>query len=145
MRARAHARVRTHAWGPTRRRAPRSPPFRAGAALANFIARCQTGVDFLEKTIDLEDGESVKLMIWDTAGQEEFDALTSSYYRGSGAVALVFSTIDRASFEAVEKWKKKIEAECGDSIVMAMVQNKVRRGGRRRRRRPLPAPPCARR
>ena len=40
------------------------------------------GVDFLEKTIDMGSAESVKLMIWDTAGQEEFDALTSSYYRG---------------------------------------------------------------
>jgi GTPase SAR1 family protein len=36
----------------------------------------------LEKTIDMGSSESVKLMIWDTAGQEEFDALTSSYYRG---------------------------------------------------------------
>lgn len=66
-------------------------------------------------------------MIWDTAGQEEFDALTSSYYRGTGACALVFSTVDRASFESIEKWKRKIEAECGD-VVMALVQNKVRAG-----------------
>lgn len=43
---------------------------------------CVAGVDFLEKTIDMGSSESVKLMIWDTAGQEEFDALTSSYYRG---------------------------------------------------------------
>ena len=43
------------------------------------------GVDFLEKTLEsgLESGEAVKLMIWDTAGQEEFDALTASYYRGA--------------------------------------------------------------
>lgn len=65
-------------------------------------------------------------MIWDTAGQEEFDALTASYYRGAGAAALVFSTVDRASFDAVEKWKKKIEAQCGAGVVMALVQNKVR-------------------
>lgn len=84
-----------------------------------------TGVDFLEKTIDLDAGESVKLMIWDTAGQEEFDSLTASYYRGTGACAIVFSTIDRNSFEAVEKWKRKIEAECGNSVVMCLVQNKV--------------------
>ena len=25
----------------------------------------------------------VRLMLWDTAGQEEFDALTKSYYRGA--------------------------------------------------------------
>jgi small GTP-binding protein len=87
------------------------------------------GVDFLEKTIEVSDLETVKLMIWDTAGQEEFDALTASYYRGTGACALVFSTVDRASFEAVEKWKRKVEEQCGP-IVMVMVQNKVRWGGR---------------
>ena len=26
--------------------------------------------------------EDVKLMLWDTAGQEEFDSMTQSYYRG---------------------------------------------------------------
>jgi len=90
------------------------------------------GVDFLEKTIELDAGESVKLMIWDTAGQEEFDALTASYYRGAGACALVFSTVDRASFDAVEKWRRKIEAECGTGVVMCLVQNKVRGGARAR-------------
>lgn len=28
-------------------------------------------------------GEDVRLMIWDTAGQEEFDAITKAYYRGN--------------------------------------------------------------
>lgn len=37
----------------------------------------------MEKTIEVDDlGETVKLMIWDTAGQEEFDSLTSRYYKG---------------------------------------------------------------
>lgn len=26
--------------------------------------------------------EDVRLMLWDTAGQEEFDAITKAYYRG---------------------------------------------------------------
>ena len=25
-----------------------------------------------------------RLMLWDTAGQEEFDAITKAYYRGKG-------------------------------------------------------------
>lgn len=37
---------------------------------------------------------------------------------------VAFSTTDRASFDAVEKWKKKVEYECGD-IPMALVQNKA--------------------
>jgi len=28
-------------------------------------------------------GEDVRLMLWDTAGQEEFDAITKAYYRGT--------------------------------------------------------------
>ena len=28
-------------------------------------------------------GEDVRLMLWDTAGQEEFDAITRAYYRGN--------------------------------------------------------------
>ena len=28
-------------------------------------------------------GEDVRLMLWDTAGQEEFDAITKAYYRGN--------------------------------------------------------------
>lgn len=83
------------------------------------------GVDFMEKTIELDEfGESVSLFIWDTAGQEEFDSLTSRYYRGAGAAVLVFSTDDRDSFEALESWKRKVEDECGP-IAMALVQNKI--------------------
>lgn len=26
--------------------------------------------------------EDIRLMLWDTAGQEEFDAITKAYYRG---------------------------------------------------------------
>ena len=28
------------------------------------------------------EGEEIRLMLWDTAGQEEFDAITRAYYRG---------------------------------------------------------------
>jgi len=37
---------------------------------------------------------------------------------------LVFSTTDRASFEAIEEWKRKVEDVCGP-IVMCVCQNKV--------------------
>ncbi|KAL4164390.1 hypothetical protein KRP22_004256 [Phytophthora ramorum] len=83
------------------------------------------GVDFMEKTVELRDlGETINLMIWDTAGQEEFDALTSRYYKGAGAVIYVFSTVDRASFDDLPKWKRKVEEECGQ-ICSVMVQNKI--------------------
>ncbi|BFZ00156.1 hypothetical protein BsWGS_03195 [Bradybaena similaris] len=81
------------------------------------------GVDFLERQIEVG-GEDVRLMLWDTAGQEEFDAITKAYYRGAQACVLVFSTVDRESFESLELWKKKVEDEVGE-IVMVIVQNKI--------------------
>lgn len=81
------------------------------------------GVDFLERQIEVNN-EDVRLMLWDTAGQEEFDAITKAYYRGAQACVLAFSTVDRESFEAVESWKKKVEDEVGE-IGMVIVQNKI--------------------
>mmetsp|Transcript_39566 Transcript_39566/g.86192 ORF Transcript_39566/g.86192 Transcript_39566/m.86192 type:complete len:242 (-) Transcript_39566:406-1131(-) len=83
------------------------------------------GVDFLEKSIYVDGlGEDCRMMLWDTAGQEEFDSMTRTYYRGAGACVIVFSSTDRDSFDAVLSWKKKVEAECGP-IAMCLVQNKV--------------------
>ncbi|CAG9813579.1 unnamed protein product [Phaedon cochleariae] len=81
------------------------------------------GVDFLERQIEV-DGEEVRLMLWDTAGQEEFDAITKAYYRGAQACVLAFSTVDRDSFEAAHSWKLKVENECGE-IPTVIVQNKI--------------------
>ena len=72
-------------------------------------------------------------MLWDTAGQEEFDAITKAYYRGAQACVVAFSTVDRSSFEAVKKWKTKVEDECGGggggpghhNLPMVLVQNKI--------------------
>lgn len=81
------------------------------------------GVDFLERQIEVG-GEDVRLMLWDTAGQEEFDAITKAYYRGAQACVLAFSTVDRDSFEAIETWKRKVEDEVGETA-MVIVQNKI--------------------
>lgn len=83
------------------------------------------GVDFLEKKLHLSSiGEEVTFLLWDTAGQEEYDAITRTYYKGAGACILAFSTTDRASFDAIESWYQKVQDECGN-IVMVLVQNKV--------------------
>eukprot|EP00162_Nutomonas_longa_P012994 comp21363_c0_seq1/m.46024 comp21363_c0_seq1/g.46024 ORF comp21363_c0_seq1/g.46024 comp21363_c0_seq1/m.46024 type:complete len:219 (+) comp21363_c0_seq1:242-898(+) len=82
------------------------------------------GVDFLDKEHTAGNGEVVNMMIWDTAGQDEFETVTRVYYRGAAACIIAFSIIDRDSFEAVEKWKSKVDAECGD-IAMVLMQNKM--------------------
>lgn len=48
-------------------------------------------MDFLEKALHVEAlHRTVRLQLWDTAGQEDFDALTRSYYRGAALAELCF-------------------------------------------------------
>ena len=39
------------------------------------------GAAFSKHTFDLEDGTNIQLNIWDTAGQEKYEALAAMYYR----------------------------------------------------------------
>jgi len=82
------------------------------------------GVDFLERQLKINE-EDVRLMLWDTAGQEEFGAITRSYYRGAQACVLAFSTTDRDSFEAIEEWRQKLDDEVPKDIPLVLIQNKI--------------------
>jgi small GTP-binding protein len=62
----------------------------------------------------------------DTAGQERFRTLTSSYYRGCHAVILVYDCASRASFERLEDWLGEVEMYCGNNNpVKMLVANKI--------------------
>ena len=41
----------------------------------------------------------MKLVIWDTAGQEKFDALTKMYFNGAHVAIIVYDVTDELSFE----------------------------------------------
>lgn len=82
------------------------------------------GVDFLERKKYVQQAKTeVRFQLWDTAGQEEFRALTRRYYRGAHAALLVFSIVDPLSFDSLHTWRAMVVEECGE-IPMAVVQNK---------------------
>jgi GTPase SAR1 family protein len=65
----------------------------------------------------------VTYFIWDTAGQEEYKALTRNYYRGSGAAIVAFSTTDYDSFLSVAEWVMTVREESG-MIPILLVETK---------------------
>src|SRR3990167_2959396 len=68
------------------------------------------GVD--HKVIDLQAKDMVlKVMIWDTSGQERFDSLSKTYYQNANGILLVFSLADKDSFSRVSKWIERIKNE----------------------------------
>ncbi|KAJ3013515.1 Ras- protein Rab-23 [Thoreauomyces humboldtii] len=82
------------------------------------------GVDFMEKDVDIPEFGEVRLMLWDTAGQEEFDSITREYYKDTDAVVFAFSVNDRPSFETIQSWRGKI-GEYVEEHSMVLVQNKM--------------------
>ena len=69
------------------------------------------GVDFKIRTV-LIDGLRVKLQIWDTAGQERFRTITSTYYRGTHGVIVVYDVTNGESFANVRRWLDEIQNNC---------------------------------
>jgi small GTP-binding protein len=55
------------------------------------------GVDFKVKNLRIGD-KVIKMTIWDTAGQDRFQNITTTYYKGSQGVILMYSIADRRSF-----------------------------------------------
>ncbi|XP_033748093.1 ras-related protein Rab-35-like [Pecten maximus] len=80
------------------------------------------GVDFKIRTVDVN-GEKVKLQIWDTAGQERFRTITSTYYRGTHGVIVVYDVSSGESFANVKRWLHEIDQNC-DVVNRILVGNK---------------------
>jgi len=80
------------------------------------------GVDFKIRTINVND-ERVKLQIWDTAGQERFRTITSTYYRGTHGVIVVYDVTNAESFVNVKRWLHEIDQNC-DVVNKVLVGNK---------------------
>jgi len=83
------------------------------------------GADFKVKFINVQK-KRVKMQIWDTAGQEKFRTMTSSYFAGANAVIVVFDLTDKKSFDLSEKWIKEAKKFNGTSapISFLLVGNK---------------------
>ncbi|CAN8259893.1 unnamed protein product [Cochlearia groenlandica] len=90
------------------------------------------GVDFKIKQLKVR-GKRVKLTIWDTAGQEKFRTLTSSYFRGSQGIILVYDVTKRETFlNLADVWAKEIELySTNHDCVKMLVGNKVDRESER--------------
>ena len=66
-----------------------------------------------------------RLNIWDTAGQERFRSITRSFLQDANIILLVYSIIDKKSFESLDYWHKIIMDICDSNFALAIVGNKT--------------------
>ena len=84
------------------------------------------GVDYKDKQV-VVDGTSIKLQIWDTAGQERFRTLTTSFYRRTQGILLMYDVTNRASFENVREWVKEIQDNAAPGVARVLFGNQCDR------------------
>ena len=65
------------------------------------------GVEFGSKVLKSKSGLTVRLQVWDTAGQESFRSITRSYYRGAIGALLVYDITNVSTFESLPTWLKE--------------------------------------
>lgn len=87
-------------------------------------SRSTIGVDFKVATLDVG-GKNVKLQLWDTAGQETFRTIVSSYYRGAHGVIFVYDITAEQTFNSVERWLTEATSNLRQKVPMLLIGNKA--------------------
>merc|ERR1712039_1128846 len=60
----------------------------------------------------------------DTAGQERFRTITSSYYRGAHGFIVVYDVTDKESFSNVKHWMQEIDKYAAENVNKLVIGNK---------------------
>ena len=92
----------------------------------NNTYRATLGANFLTKKLVI-DGRNYILQLWDTAGQELFQSLGTSFYRGSDACVLVFDMTSTKTFESLAPWKEEFlfQIACNEDFPFLVIGNKL--------------------
>lgn len=81
------------------------------------------GCEFMSKNVIHED-RSIRIQLWDTAGQEAFRAITRSYYKNSACAIIVYDITNKKSFENVKSWLNECKEMCSKDILLVIIGNK---------------------
>ncbi len=84
------------------------------------------GADFALKETKI-DNITLRWQIWDLAGQQAFHEVRKAYYRGCLGALVVYSVVERETFDSVRKWVEDIWTHSGykKKIPIILIGNKI--------------------
>jgi len=91
------------------------------------FTKATIGASFASQTVRASNGENIKLAIWDTAGQEQFQSMAPIYYRNASAGVVIFDLLDMNSFTKAKFWIDQLQTNGPPGVVITIVGNKVDR------------------
>ena len=92
----------------------------------NFSEKSLNTVGLDLKNIKLNlNNKNIKLQLWDTAGQEKYRSMTTSYYRAVHIIIIVFDVTSQTSFEHIKEWMNNIRQFAKIGVMKVIVGNKI--------------------
>ena len=74
--------------------------------------------------MQFDEDTTLRLVLFDTVGQEKLVTLRKRYYTGAHGAVIVFDITRKESFDHIENWIKEVEEKCPD-IPIIIVGNKT--------------------
>jgi len=90
---------------------------------ANY--KLTVGVDILTKDVEFRLGEIATLSIWDIGGQQRFEFIRSTFYKGAAGALLVFDLTREQTYSEIRKWLTEIRQFAGENIPFVLIGNKA--------------------
>ena len=82
------------------------------------------GLDFQSKNVSIHD-QDVRLILYDTAGQEKFRSLIPMYIREAQIILLIYDISNRESFDSMPKWIQEVLDVKNTEAVFVLIGNKI--------------------
>ena len=82
------------------------------------------GLDFHSKNTEIN-GESVRLLLYDTAGQEKFKSLIPMYIRDANIILVVYDITLKDSFVHTEHWVNETKDLKREDAIFVLIGNKI--------------------
>ena len=82
------------------------------------------GLDFHSKNVNIN-GNTVRLLLYDTAGQEKFKSLIPMYIRDANIILVVYDITNKDSFTHTEHWVNETKDLKREDAIFVLVGNKI--------------------
>ena len=81
------------------------------------------GVEKQNTKMKMKDGKEMKIIIWDTAGQDRFHSIATSTIKNSQGIVVSFDVSSKKTFESVPSWLEDIKSN-NNKIPIILFGNK---------------------
>ena len=73
----------------------------------------------------INDDVTIRFNVWNLAGQDRYNSLSTMYYKIAHAIMVVYDITDKNTYEIAKTWIYDLKAEMDNNIVIALIGNKL--------------------